>query len=143
MIKQMKRAKSFSWTQSTWVIFFFDQPTEYVDGVTGMDFRERDRQSMVDQTPKNMFNSNISRQSKSSTTPTSFSRDRCLLLIRFLIFLATGATMFQLAMFVRYYHSQTSPLIVLAILSFSALFLIGALIDLRRILKLRSEAKRM
>jgi len=49
--------------------------------------------------------------------------------------------MFQFALLVRYY--APSYLIVIAVLlALSTLFLIGALIDLRRILRLRAEAKR-
>jgi uncharacterized integral membrane protein len=104
-----------------------------------MDFKEKDRQPVDDRN----FYSDISGQSRTSTYPNRLSRDRCLLLVRFLVFLAMGATMFQLAMFVGYYYSQSNPLIVPALFAFSALLLIGALIDFRSILKLRSEAKRL
>lgn len=111
-----------------------------------MDFIGRGRQSVVDKKTNepicNSFRSNIRRQSRTSTYPNRFSRDRCLLLIRFLIVLAFGATMLQAAMLVRRY-SPSNLLVISALFALSLLILIGALIDLRRILKLRSQAKRI
>ncbi|MGY5874062.1 MAG: hypothetical protein RTV72_17570 [Candidatus Thorarchaeota archaeon] len=111
-----------------------------------MDFIGRGCQPVVDQKPRKptdkIFNSDIRRQSKTSTYPNRFSRDRCLLLLRFLIFLSLGATVFQMAMFVLFY--RPSYLLVLeALLIISAIILIVALRDFRSILKLRSEAKRL
>jgi len=119
---------------------------KHVDRGAGMDFIVRGRQPVVDQKPRepiyNIFRSDIRRQSRASTYPNRFSRDRCLLLIRFLIVLAFGATMFQVAMLVRYY--SPSNLLVSSVLFALSLFILsGALIDLRRILKLRSQTKRM
>jgi len=111
-----------------------------------MNFIVRGRQPVVDQKPRepiyNIFRSDIRRQARTSTYPNRFSRDRCLLLIRFLIVLALGATMFQAAMLVRRY-SPFNLLVVSALFALSLLILCGALIDLRRILKLRSQAKRL
>ena len=74
--------------------------------------------------------------------PNRFSRDRCLLLIRFLIFLASGATMFQMAM-LTIYKSPSNLLIITALITLSVLLLIGALSDLLVILKMRSIANRV
>ena len=89
-----------------------------------------------------IFGPNITSQPRTPAHPNTFSHGRCLLLLRFLLLLAVGATLFQAALFVlRYYPSE---LLILYILLFSSVpFLIGALLDLLRILKLRSEAKRI
>ena len=78
---------------------------------------------------------------QTSTYPNRFSRDRCLLLTRFLIVLAFGATLFQMAMLVLFYR-PSHLLIISALFVLSILVLFGAYVDLRRILKLRAEAKK-
>ena len=125
---------------------FLRTVAKHVNRGAGMDFIVRGRQPVVDQKPRepiyNILRSDIRHQSRTSTYPNRFSRDRCLLLIRFLIVLAFGATMFQAAMLVRRY-SPSNLLVISALFALSLLILSGALIDLRRILKLRSQAKRM
>jgi len=90
----------------------------------------------------NIMASNVSPQPGTPIRPNTFSRGRCLLLIRFFVILAFGATMFQAALFVQRY--LPSELLVLSLLlAFSVLLFIGASIDFLRILKLRSEARRI
>jgi hypothetical protein len=89
-----------------------------------------------------VFHSDIQRQSNPPAYPNRFNQDRCLLLIRCVILLALGATMFQIAMLIRLI--SPSNLILLPVyLMFSILLFVGWLIDLQRILKLRAESKRM
>ncbi|MHA3964896.1 MAG: hypothetical protein AM325_015315 [Candidatus Thorarchaeota archaeon SMTZ1-45] len=95
------------------------------------------REELID----DYLHSDIKHYTNPPVHPNRFDRGRCLLLIRFLILMSIGASMFQFALLVRYY--APSYLIVIAVLlALSTLFLIGALIDLRRILRLRAEAKR-
>ena len=103
--------------------------TELFVGVSGMDFRGCKLSSVIRQ------------QSELPTYPTKFSRDRCHLLIRFLILLAIGATVFQMGMFVFYYR-QSYVLVLVALFIISAIILVAALRDFRTILKLRSETRR-
>jgi hypothetical protein len=104
--------------------------TELVDGVSGMDFREDELGSVIRQQPEPPI------------YPNRFSRDRCNLLIRFLVLLASGATVFQMGMFVLYYR-PSYLLILVVLLTISAIILFVAYRDLRKILKLRSEAKEL
>ncbi len=110
-----------------------------------MDFVGRRRQPVVDKKLKEpiykIFSSDSVRQMRTSTYPNRFSRDRCLLLIRFLIVLALGATTFQMAMLVRYFR-PSNLLIISVLLALSLLIFSGALIDLRSILRLRVESKK-
>ena len=97
--------------------------TEPLVGVVGMAFEGRN--------PQPAYN----------REPTRFSRDRCHLLIRFLMLLALGASVFQMGMFVFYYR-PSYLLILVALFIISAIILLIALKDFRSILKLRSESKR-
>ncbi|MFW9965296.1 MAG: hypothetical protein ACFFCX_17110 [Candidatus Sifarchaeia archaeon] len=86
--------------------------------------------------------SDIKHHSSPPTYPNRFNRSRCLLLIRFLTLIAIGASLFQAAILVRY-KAPSYLMVILALLALSVLFFIGGLIDLRKIIKLRAEAKRM